>query len=68
MKIKKNWIRTGNVFNLFVEYDNEIMYKKFRVYNDLGCQPIVDLNKKLKEFDMIESLRKKYNIEAQLYD
>lgn len=54
-QIKKTWVRIDNTFHLFANIGGrvpEVPYKKFRVlYED---ENVINLNKKLKEFDLIE--------------
>ena len=58
-KITKTWIRIGNTFHLFANIGlrtTKVSYKKFRVlYEDAN---VIELNKKLKEFDLIERIFK----------
>lgn len=53
--VKKTWIRVGKTFHLFADLGYKVAkvpYKKFRVLYE---EPnVIDLNKKLKEFDLIE--------------
>lgn len=59
-KLRKSWVQVGNTYTLFVELDGEILTKKFTVpyYN----KDVVELNKKLKEYDLIETIKQRYRI------
>lgn len=61
--INRNWFRVGNVFNLLVEIDGHIFCKKFYAESvDDYAQSVIDLNKTLKEYDMIEEIKRRFNI------
>lgn len=63
VRLERNWIRIGDTFNLLVELDGCIFYKKFRVYDTKpGSEPVIELNKKLKEYDLIELVKNKHKI------
>ena len=56
IKVHKTWVKLGNTYCLLMEVNGKIFTKQFVVerYN----KDVVDLNKKLKEFDLIDTIRK----------
>ena len=62
LTFKKHWMQLENKFYLLVdtqEFGIDIPCKKFRVHNcKPGSESVLELNKKLKEHDLIEALQK----------
>jgi hypothetical protein len=64
---EKHWFVTGNIWNLFVTINDHIYYKSFIIYDTRpGCEPVIKLNKQLKENDLIELVRKELNLRLKL--
>ena len=69
MKAKKVWITDDCFYHLFVTANNKIYYTKFkRVYytknktfKRIQSLDVINLNKKLKEFDLIDEIKKDFN-------
>ncbi len=63
--VKKHWLQLDNQYYLLADTQElgiEIPCRKFKVYDIYpGNEPILELNKKLKEFDLIEYIRTKSN-------
>jgi viroplasmin and RNaseH domain-containing protein len=61
--IKRNWIQIENSFHLLVDVEGKVFYKKFRVL-DIKKAPktLLELNKKVKECDLVEEIRKEFNV------
>ena len=61
--IKAEWIRVGNVFSLLVEVDEKIFTKKFSMYSiEESAQSAIELNKKLKEYDLAAELKQQFKV------
>ena len=63
LQVKKSWIKVGNVFTLFAEIDKKVLCDNFCVLDtNPGSEPVVVLNKQLKEFDMVERIKREYKV------
>jgi hypothetical protein len=61
--IKRNWIQIDNTFHLLVDIEGKSFYKKFSVLDVDDISPtIVALNKRMKEYDLVEQLRRQFNV------
>lgn len=70
MSLEKSWIKVTErefvYYYLLIEFRGTVLYKMFRVLNVPGNDSLVDLNKQLKEHDVIESIRKLFGVKVSL--
>ena len=66
IKLQKTWVRIGNTYCLLIEAKGRIFTKKFRVlhYN----ADVVKLNKRLKEYDLIDTIKHTLKIDKMSKD
>ena len=61
IKVRKTWVRLGNIYCLLMEAEGRIFTKKFKVldYNE----DVVKLNKTLKEHDLMDTIQQTFKID-----
>lgn len=64
----KHWFRVGETtWQLLVEVDGHIYHKTLIIYDTQGdFSRVLATNKKLKEFDLIEQVKRELNIKLKL--
>lgn len=63
LTLQRNWIQIDNSFHLLIDVEGKIFYKKFRVLNAKEAPDVmINTNKKLKEFDLMEQIRREFNV------
>jgi hypothetical protein len=68
MKAKKHWFKLGETnWHLLVEANDRVFHRTIIIYDTRGnYQSVLATNKKLKEFDVIEMVRKLYGWDLEL--
>lgn len=64
----KHWFRVSETtWQLLVEFEGHVLHKTVIIYDPRGSyQSLLNTNKQLKEFDLIEQAWKEYGVKLRL--
>lgn len=68
LKVNRNWFRTSETnWQLLIEINGKIYHKTVIIYDTTGdYKSLLETNKKIKEFDVIEKIKRDCGIAVEL--